>query len=273
MTFTLFKIAWTLVRPGTLIVLMLVAGALVWSLGDGRWRLAGQALTIGGIAILVAFLFVPLGSLVTAPLERRVVPAGLPDEIDGIVILGGAFHPPLTSRHGQPAVNEAGERILSGLALARRHGDARVVFAGGSNLLFPGSTTEAAVAQSMFAELGFTGSRFLFESESRNTRENAINSKRLVAPRDGEAWVLVTSAAHMPRALGVFAAAGWPMLAHPVDFRSHGSSEPLADMNVAEELALFEYGVREWLGLAAYRLRGWTRSFWPPEPGPAQPSG
>ncbi len=53
------------------------------------------------------------------------------------------------------------------------------------------------------------------------------------------------------------------MLAHPVDYRSHGGSDPLANMNFAEELALFEYGIREWLGLAAYRLRGWTRSFWP----------
>jgi uncharacterized SAM-binding protein YcdF (DUF218 family) len=85
----------------------------------------------------------------------------------------------------------------------------------------------------------------------------------MAKPAPGAAWVLVTSAAHMPRALGVFEAAGWPMLAYPVDFRSAGFSDPLADMNITEELGLFEYGIREWLGLAGYRLRGWTKTFWP----------
>ena len=263
MTFVLFKIGWALARPGTVIVLMLAAGTVMWWRGGGRWRAAGRALSLAGAGLLAGFWTLPLGSLVTAPLEAAVAADALPAEIAGIVILGGAVHAPLSRRHGQPAVNESAERLISGLALARAHPQALVIYSGGNPRVFGGEDTEAASARSIFESLGFAGPRFAFEAQSRNTRENALYSKDIARPGDGEAWVLVTSAAHMPRALGVFAAAGWPMLAHPVDYRTGGDTDPFADMNMAEELALFEYGVREWLALAAYRLRGWTGSFWP----------
>ena len=263
MTFAAFKILWALARPGSLTALALALGVALWLFAGGRWRRAGRALVVLATLFLLALLTLPVGSLVTWPLEARVPPAALPDRVAGIVILGGAVHAPLTERHGPPAVNEAADRILSGLTLARRYPEARVIFSGGSALPFADGMGEAAVARRIFAGLGFSGPRFIFESESRNTRENAVRSKALADPRSGEAWVLVTSAAHMPRALGVFEAAGWPVLAHPVDYRTHGHADPVVDMNLGEELRLLEYGLHEWLGLAAYRLRGWTTTFWP----------
>lgn len=263
MTFVFFKFAWALLRPGTVIALVLVVGALIWSLGGGRWRRFGQTLTVCGIVVLGSFLFLPLGSLITQPLEDRIKADPLPGTIAGIVILGGSIHPPLSDTHSQPVVNEAAERLTHGLVLARRYPKARVIFTGGSASVFGPRRTEAEAAEVLFRDLGFAGERFIFEDRSRNTFENAVYSKELARPQEGEAWVLVTSASHMPRSLGVFSAVDWDMIAYPVDYRSGGFSDPLGDMNLAEELALFEYGLREWLGLAAYRLRGWTGSFWP----------
>lgn len=263
MTFILFKIAWAILRPGNLIAISLAVGVLFWLLGGGRWRRLGTTLTVAASAFLFAFLFIPLGTLVTRPLENHVPPVALPQSIDGIVILGGTVKPARTQKNNRPGLNESGERLVEGMALARQFPDARVVFTGGTIALFSEVEAEAVVARVVFEQLGFGGAQFVYESRSRNTRENAIFSKALAEPQPGETWVLLTSAAHMPRALAVFEAVDWPMLPMPVDYRSGDWSEPLYDMVVTEELELFEYGVREWLGLTAYNLRGWTRSFWP----------
>ena len=61
----------------------------------------------------------------------------------------------------------------------------------------------------------------MLEDQSRNTRENAIFTRRLVDPKPGERWLLVTSAWHMPRAIGVFRKAGFEIEAFPVDYLSN----------------------------------------------------
>jgi uncharacterized SAM-binding protein YcdF (DUF218 family) len=269
MTFVLFKIAWAILRPGNLAVLALILGLTMALAGGRAWRRLGQALAVAAAAFFAALTFLPLGSWVTVPLEYRLAASELPERVDGIVILGGPIHTALTRRHGVPSLNEAGERVLVGLELARRYPAAKVVYTGGSGQPFVSEGREADVAREIFASFGLTGPRFIFERDSRNTRENAVLTKGLAEPGPGDVWLLVTSAAHMPRSLAVFEAVDWPLLPYPVDYRTGGFTDPATDMALESELQLFEYGVREWLGLTAYRLRGWTRTFWPQG---AQPS-
>ena len=95
-----------------------------------------------------------------------------------------------------------------------------LVFTGGSGFVFSGALREADVIRHVLDGLGFDLSRITFERESRNTYENAVFSRPLVNPGTGETWLLITSAAHMPRSVGIFRRAGWPVLAYPVDYRS-----------------------------------------------------
>jgi len=263
MTFALFKVVWAIVRPGNLLALTIAFGVLLWLFGGGRWKRGGMVLTTLGAAGLLALMILPLGTWVMAPIEQRIPPVPLPDRIDGIVILGGSTRPASTQPNKLPATNESAERLIQSLALARQHPDARVVFTGGSISLVGDVEPEADVVRLMFEQLGFTGDRFIYEDRSRNTRENALFTRELVSPAEGETWVLVTSASHMPRSLAVFEAVGWNLFPLPVDYRAGDHSEPVYDMVVSDELELFELGIREWLGLIAYRLRGWTKTFWP----------
>jgi uncharacterized SAM-binding protein YcdF (DUF218 family) len=107
-------------------------------------------------------------------------------------------------------------------------------------------------------------SQMLFENRSRNTFENAAFTKELVKPRPGEDWLLVTSAYHMPRAMGIFRAQGMNPLAFPVDYRTYGNGQdfrPLADGSLA--IRNFETAAREWVGLLVYRLTGKTDALLP----------
>ncbi len=65
------------------------------------------------------------------------------------------------------------------------------------------------------------------ERASRNTFENAVLTKAMVKPKPGERWLLVTSAWHMPRSVGIFRQAGWPVIAYPTDFETRGTDREL----------------------------------------------
>ena len=81
---------------------------------------------------------------------------------------------------------------------------------------------EADFAADIFEGLGVASSRLLMERQSRNTQENAEFSKAMVAPKPGERWLLVTSAFHMPRSVGLFRKAGFAVEPYPVDWRVGG---------------------------------------------------
>ena len=97
----------------------------------------------------------------------------------------------------------------------------------------------------------------MMERRSRNTLENAEFSKALVAPKAGERWLLVTSAFHMPRSVGLFRKAGFAVEPYPVDWRVGGRGDLFAFSKIAADgLERTDLAVREWIGLIAYRATG-----------------
>ena len=173
--------------------------------------------------------FSPLGTLLLYPLEPRFPPwdaaRGAPD---GIIVLGGSIDADLSAAHGTPVVRSAPDRIIAAAALAHRYPNARIVFTGGSANLISNDAREADFAAAIFESLGIAKSRLIMERRSRNTLENAEFSKALVAPKPGERWLLVTSAFHMPRSVGLFRKAGFAVEPYPVDWRVGGRGDLVA---------------------------------------------
>jgi uncharacterized SAM-binding protein YcdF (DUF218 family) len=147
--------------------------------------------------------------------------------------------------------------------LARRFPNARVIFSGGSAALFP-QATEAEFALRLFERLGLPPGRVIAEDNSRNTVENARFSKEVAKPKPGERWLLVTSAYHLPRAMGVFRKAGFPVEAYPVDWRTRGARDVLRPFpTLGDGLRRTDTAVREWVGLLMYRLTGRSDELFP----------
>ena len=121
-----------------------------------------------------------------------------------------------------------------------------------------------STARLFFGQQGLDLRRITFEDRSRNTVENALFSKALVQPKPGERWLLVTSAHHMPRSVGVFRAAGFPVEAFPVDYRTRGAIDLLRPFStLGDGLRRTDTAMREWVGLLVYRLSGRTEALFP----------
>jgi len=248
------------ISPGSLIFACLVlALPLSWWRATRRLGIilgAAMLLTVGAISIL------PLQDWLLRPLEEYFPVPELPARVDGIIVLGGAETPRVMAARGWPEVNSNADRLIGFVALARQFPDARLVFTGGTAVPDKDRpVTEADVAAAVFAKLGLDPARVIYERESRNTAENVWLSRPLAQPKAGETWILVTSARHLPRAVGTFNAADWPVVPYPVDFLTGGPVE--FEFLPLRRLAALDFLAKEWLGLLAYRALGRSNELLP----------
>jgi uncharacterized SAM-binding protein YcdF (DUF218 family) len=258
----LSKAFWLVAQPGNLLILLLLLGAIALFT---RWRRLGRWLVVVvGLAMALIAVF-PVGDWLMRPLEDRFPPlTQLPGHVDGIIMLGGAASTLLTAERGQPVVNDHAERLIAFADLARRYPQAKLVFSGGGLSLRNGSYREADATRAALDWMGMDTSRVIFERDSRDTFENVADSKALVHPTPGQTWILITSAAHMPRAVGLFRAQGWPVIADPVDYQTGTGKEGVgASIDFTGHLDLLTLGIKEWIGLLANRWLGHSDSLFP----------
>ncbi|MBL8569843.1 MAG: YdcF family protein [Phreatobacter sp.] len=265
MFFYLSKIVWWFAAPSNVLIGMVLVGALLLFT---RWSRGGRRFVVFGALGLAFCGFSPLGVWLARPLENRFpVQSQEMQPPTGILVLGGSIDQLTTAaRGGQVTMGAAPGRMTEAVALARRYPEARLVFTGGSSaLLRSDAADEAQSAAKLFAELGIAPERITIERESRNTFENATLTRELVRPKPGERWVLVTSAWHMPRSVGIFRRAGFDVIAYPTDFETRNTDRELwrPILPASRGLDLVDRIAREWLGLLAYRVGGRTDALFP----------
>lgn len=222
MFFVLSKTLGLLLHPVNFLVLL---GLFGLALGLTRYRRLGHGVAITAALLFAVLCFSPLSGLILAPLENRFPPppADMPAPA-GIIVLGGSLDAGLEAARGEPTLTEAAARLTAGAALARRFPAARLVFTGGSAELGGSGLDEAQGVRRLWLSLGVPAAQMAFEDASRNTFENATMTRDLVEPKPGETWLLVTSAAHMPRSVGIFRKVGWPVTPYPTDYRTFGDA-------------------------------------------------
>lgn len=256
MFFYASKIVWYLLQPSSMLLMVFLAGLALYRFGRQR---AGIRVVILAVAIYAIGGLTPVANAILLSLEHRY-PRPLLDQldrVDGVIVLGGVVDTLVAKDGGEVPLNEAAERLTEAAALAVRFPAARIVISGGDGALIYGSGDEASLAKRFLTRLGIDGNRILLETGSRNTWENAAFTKRLIEPKPGERWLLITSAFHMPRAFSVFRAAEFEVTPWPVDFRTRGP-EDLMRFPPRPSMAWrrIDLAAKEWVGYAAYYLTG-----------------
>ncbi|CCQ73779.1 YdcF family protein [Magnetospira sp. QH-2] len=260
MFFYASKIFWFLVGPLNLtFLLVLIGGLLLWT----RWFRLGRGLIVGALLIIGFVSVVPLGPWLVVSLEDRFVPPTGLEAVDGIIVLGGVISGPLSEARGQVALGSAAERLTVLPGLAQRYPEATIVFTGGSGDPFDQSRKEADYLRPLLVSMGMDPGRVILENQSRNTWENATRTREKVQPGEGSKWLLVTSAIHMPRAMGCFRQAGWSVIAYPVDYGTRGGEDIAPSWNPGIGFGALSAGLHEWLGLLFYYLTDRTNALFP----------
>lgn len=261
MFFILSKTAAFFLLPSNLLI---AAGLIGIALLTTRFRRAGLRLMIGSLVLLALLGFSPLGGMLSHVLESRFPPwdpsRGAPD---GIVVLGGGIAANLSGDYDEPMLTGEGGRITAIAKLARAYPNARIIYSNGDPSLLGNGTPDAKYFLQLLDSFGIARERVTIEPRSRNTYENAVFSKDVTKPKPGERWLLVTSAQHMPRSVGCFRQAGFPVEAYPVAWktRAHFSITPAGVLSGG--LSSLDLATHEWIGLIIYWLTGKTGTLLP----------
>lgn len=260
MFFILSKLFWLVTQPLNLVFLLVAGGALLANPGRPAIRAAGRLLAGAGALAFVATGFTQLPDYALDRLERMAPQGEFPADIAGIVVLGGGLDAEAAAA-GRPGwdgyrMGDSAERLVHAAKLARQYPRARFIFTGGIANLARTGAPEAQAARAAIAAIGYSPDRAEFEGEARNTAENAANVRALAAGDAERPWLLVTSAFHMPRALGAFRKAGMIVIAAPTDFRADPLVWPYLAGNAAAQFAKAGVWLHEAFGLLAYRLSG-----------------
>ncbi|MFP8965561.1 YdcF family protein [Pokkaliibacter sp. CJK22405] len=258
------KLFWFLMRPEQLCLVLLLLSW--WLIRRGNsW---GRHLLMTVILFFTVMAFWPVGDYLIGPLENRFPkPASLPSEIAGIIVLGGGEEAELSAVHQSDEFNWAAERYMVVPALLQHYPQARVLISGASGNPLRQHIAGAVVGERWLRSIGVTAP-LVIENNARNTAENATRlapwkDKAREEGSNNAPFLLITSAYHMPRAMGVFRQQGWNVVAYPVDYRAFPLGEQHINTNMSANLYELSVGLREWVGLAGYHLTGRIPSWFP----------
>ena len=235
----------------------MLLGLILWMT---RWRKVGQRLIVIGLVPFLIISLTPFSRWMLGDLETHISSQkDIPSNAKGLILLGGPISLAETAERGAAVYNKTVGRVSDFIMLAHRYPKLPIIVTG--------TSLEAKHIAHLLTQSGIDSKRLILENASRNTRDNAYKSYDLVHPGSSDLWVLVTSAHHMPRAVGLFEGAGWNVFPYPVDYQTstHKSwASWLYGLDRLNTLA-FSTLMLQWAGMINQYLEGDSKYILPPQ--------
>jgi len=216
------------------------------------------------LGFLLLFLFYFSNSFIAnsliESLEKKFPPveiSSLP-ESDAVVVLGGMINT-LGKYKGRPELTDSSDRLVDAVRIYKAGKAKKILFAGGSGILFAGEIKEADLAEKIFLDLGVAKEDLILERESKNTYENAIFSAKKIEEHNIKSLILVTSAFHSLRATACFKKANLNFVLFPTDYKSIDGNTNAFDiwMPSPHFLEISTIALKEWMGYLVYEIKGY----------------
>lgn len=260
MFFYLSKIFWFALNPFNMFFLLLFIAFLLRKIG---WKRISTVMALFASISIVTISIYPIGDHLLYPLESRFIkPDSLPENVKGIIVLGGSVELSTSNYWNSCQQNGNSERTIESFVLAQKLKDIPLIFTGGNGGFTKYKKSESDFAESLYIDLGLAKERIIVERKSRNTYENALFTKELLQSNNLQAnslenkvdgkWILVTSASHMPRSVATFRKVGWDVIPYPVDFKSSPPGDRHINFHTEKNLKNLKYAIHEWIGMIAY---------------------
>lgn len=253
----LYYAFWLIINLDLIGIGLLLIGCVYFLMS--KKKAAIRLFFIGAVPLIIINIS-PLGPWMIMKLENRFPQVEkIPEDIDGIILLGGSFGLVETKERGEPVFNMVGTRIYQFMDLARKLPHVQIIATG--------NAIESEWTEKMFLDAGFSRSRLIIDSDSRCTEDHAGFVKKLIKPMGDKAkFLLVTSAFHMPRSVGLFRKSGLNIIPYPVDFHSPRKMSLMFWLSsVLQRLTpmAFKQAVIEWAGLTTYYYKGMSDDIYP----------
>ena len=243
------KILIWLIYPLSLSIMLIVIASLMRVLNK---KILSYTFLLTGIIILYICSIKPTADILLLPLESKYV-ANEKNFLrgDAIVVLDGP-----------------GDRYIKGINLFFKKAAPLIIMSGfGSD--YDGYISGSILMKRFAIDCGIPPEKIIIESESRNTRENALYTKQLLNSINAQKVILITSAFHMPRAYGVFKKIGVDVMPVSTDYITedthHRPVSKMKDLHYdllsfipdVEHLGHSTFAIKEYIGMIVYRLKGW----------------
>ncbi len=245
-----FISAWLMPLPFA-VALLTIGCICLWM---KRQRGARWLITLG-LGTLIISSCTAISDLLLLPLEEHYPKwQQSAEKIDYVVVMGAsqadAPRLPLSNRPNTAAVY----RLLEGLSVYRANPGSKLIFSGGG-----AHESHAILMAQVASRIGVPTDDIVLQTVSRDTEEEV----GLLKPIIGEhRFVVVTSAAHMPRTMTLFNSVGLQPIPAPTHFLDRDNPHPngrdfmLPD---TESLARAEFAVHEYLGLLWVQVKSYFK--------------
>jgi uncharacterized SAM-binding protein YcdF (DUF218 family) len=244
----------------TTILLLLTAGTVMLFVPAlARWGRRWIAALVIGYAVMSTQAG---AGLLSRTLSHGYRPIQSADEARGaqaVVVLGGGSNNMRAYRRQLSTVSmDAGLRVLEAARLFELlKGQALVIASGGVTERDEAAAPESAALHRALLDVGIPGDRILLESESKNTRDEVLIIKRMLAERGVTSFVLVTSPLHMRRSMLAFGQQGLRPIPSPAPLVPERSKAGSAFVPNHQWLGIADDAIYEWLARGYYWWRGW----------------
>ncbi len=244
---------WWIINIDLFFILLLLIGSGLLLFHRKTW---GKRFLVTSCLGFIFFGVVPIGLWTIEQLENHFPKIQtIPPDAKGMILLGGSFDKMTTLARGETAYNLAGGRFIQFIEFAKEHPQLQLVFTG--------TPFEVETAKKEFKALGLDPNAVVFEGNSKDTKENAAKTAALIKPKPDEKWILITSAYHMPRSVGLFRKAGFNVIPFPLDYHAPGKYEPWFFIGLTLNLSAWQASSREWLGMVINYLMGRSSEVYP----------
>ena len=259
--FILSKTVQFCIEPLNWVIIFIFFGLLF--LGLRKPHLCKRFLVLALLDLLIVG-WLPTAEIFLRPLENAISKIDIgklsADEIGGIIILGGAIEGgEIAVDRGEISIYSSAERVTKAFELIRKYPDVPFIFTGFSGRITPRGVSEADAFKQLIQEQGLAGRDGYYENQSRNTYENVILIKPMIAEiekgRPVKPWLLVTSASHMYRSVQIFQKQGLNVIPIPVDYQTANSLQWTA-FDLVDGAQNWNKLAHEIIGLFAYWITG-----------------
>ncbi len=191
-------------------------------------------------------------------LEEKFPPVEIEklEENDVAIVLGGMIHS-LPYHKNRVELLSSAERLTEAVNLYQKKKIKKILFTGGSGILFATETSEASFAKKFFLDIGVKEEDIILEDKSRNTIENAKFTKKILDEKKFKKILLITSAFHMQRSSQIFKKQEIEFIAYPVDYRASGQGFNwevfIPSVGALETTTI---SIKEWIGILVYEYAG-----------------